>query len=297
MISVITPVYNGEKFVEFCIKVVIDQQCLDVEHIIVDGNSTDRTVEIIKKYADSYPHIRWISEQDKGQSDAMNKGIAMVRGEILAILNVDDYYEPNVLNRVLELFKELPVPSLLVGNCNIWEAKDKLAAVIKPANFNLSHILQGLNLNNFPANPSAYFYHTSLHQQVGLYKVDEHYAMDLDFLLRAVQVATVKYVDETWGNWMRTEGTKTVTLWQSFEQGQQLVDKILRTYRKDLPWLQRWRITIQYELDILWNRHLKWRPKYYLKTYLIQQKNILLALSYKLKNFVEIIRIKFSKYI
>ncbi|MCL1463491.1 glycosyltransferase [Argonema galeatum] len=67
MISIITPVYNGDRFIESCIKVVIDQACPDVEHIIVDGGSTDRTLEIIQQYAEKYPHIRWISEKDSGQ--------------------------------------------------------------------------------------------------------------------------------------------------------------------------------------------------------------------------------------
>ncbi len=282
MISVITPVYNGERFIAACIQVVIDQKCSDFEHIIVDGGSTDRTVEIIKQYASKYPHIRWISEKDRGQSDAMNKGIAMAKGEILAILNVDDYYEQNVLNRVLELFKELPVPSILVGNCNVWDGKDQLVAVHKPTNFKLSNLLQGLNVNNYPTNPSAYFYHTSLHQQVGMYLVDEHYAMDLDFLLKAVQVATVKYVNEPWGNWMRYEDTKSMTLWQEPQRGEQMLDRIIRTYRKDLPLFQRWRVTIHYELDALWSRDLKWRLEYYLKTYFRKPENILTALRSKL---------------
>jgi glycosyltransferase involved in cell wall biosynthesis len=86
-----TPVYNGQRFIEFCIKNVIDQHCSHAEHIIVDGGSTDGTVEIIKSYAEKYPHIRWISEKDNGQSDAMNKGISMAKGEILGVLNVDDF--------------------------------------------------------------------------------------------------------------------------------------------------------------------------------------------------------------
>ena len=65
MISIITPVYNGEKFIESCMKVVINQNCLDVEHIIMDGGSKDGTVDIIKQYAEKYPHIRWVSEKDK----------------------------------------------------------------------------------------------------------------------------------------------------------------------------------------------------------------------------------------
>ncbi|MBD2778472.1 glycosyltransferase family 2 protein [Iningainema tapete] len=284
MLSVITPVYNGERFIENCIKVVIEQKCFDVEHIIVDGASKDRTVEIIKQYANQYPHIRWISEQDQGQSDAMNKGIAMAKGEILGILNVDDYYEPNLLNKVLELFKDLPVPSILMGNCNVWNASGELIAVYKPVNFKLSNILVGLNENNFPTNPSAYFYHTSLHQQVGLYKVDEHYAMDLDFLLKAVQVATVKYVDETWGNWMKIEGTKTVNLWQSLVQGQQVIDRVIRSHRKNLPWLQRWRVTIQYEFKVFWEKTWNWRLKYYLQQYLMKPKNIIPKLYSKFNN-------------
>lgn len=74
MISVITPVYNGESFIESCIKIVIEQNCSNVEHIIVDGGSQDGTVDIIRKYADQYAHIPWLSEPDKGQSDAMNIG-------------------------------------------------------------------------------------------------------------------------------------------------------------------------------------------------------------------------------
>ena len=66
MISIITPVYNNKRFIEFCIKNVIEQNCPEVEHIIVDGGSTDGTAEIIKQYADQYPHIRWVSEKDEG---------------------------------------------------------------------------------------------------------------------------------------------------------------------------------------------------------------------------------------
>lgn len=247
MISVITPVYNGELFIESCIRVVIDQVCPDVEHIIVDGGSTDRTVEIIKQYAEKYPHIRWVSEKDKGQSDAMNKGIAMAVGEILAILNVDDFYQPNVLNRISEIFKTLPEPSLLVGNCNIWNDEGKVFEVNKPAKLKLADLLLGWKINPFPANPSAYFYHTSLHQIIGDYEVEDHDAMDLHFLLRAVQVAWVKYVDETWGNFRFIKGTKT---FNSNISGQTFprIERILKAYRKHLPLFQQWQVAIKYEL-------------------------------------------------
>ncbi len=233
MISVITPVYNGEKFIESCIKVVIEQACPNLEHIIVDGASTDNTVEIIKQYAQQYSHIRWISEPDQGQSDAMNKGINMAKGEIIAILNVDDFYEPNALNHVAEILSKLPEPSLLVGNCNIWGDNDKIKSVNKPNRLGVVKLIA--RINPFPLNPSAYFYHKSLHQKIGLYKTDEHYMMDLDFLIKAVQKANVKYVDEIWGNHRQIKGTKTVTLLQSGEHEDHLVS-LLAKHRQNLPW-------------------------------------------------------------
>lgn len=253
MISVITPVYNGERFIESCIKVVIDQACPNVEHIIIDGGSTDRTVEIIKQYAQNYSHIQWFSEKDKGQSDAMNKGIAMAKGEIIGILNVDDFYEPNVINRVSEIFKTLPEPSLLVGNCNLWNDEGKLIWVNKPAKLKLEDLLLGIKVNPFPVNPSAYFYHASLHEKVGLYKVDEQYAMDLDFLLKAVQVATVMYVDEIWGNYRQIEGTKTHTAMKNGQNYRRL-EYFLKAYRKDLPLHQRWQVAIKYVFYNKWYR-------------------------------------------
>jgi glycosyltransferase involved in cell wall biosynthesis len=246
MISIITPVYNGERFIKSCIKVVIDQACPDVEHIIVDGDSKDRTVDIIQRYAAKYPHIRWISEKDNGQSDAMNKGIAMAKGEILGILNADDFYEPNVLNRILELFKTLPEPSLLVGNCNLRDDEGNVLQVNKPSKLRFKELLLGHYVNPLPANPSAYFYHTSLHSILGPYKVDEHYAMDLDFILRAVQVATVKYVDETWGNFCLIKGTKTLDDIVN-GQGPKRIERLIEDYRNKLSRIQRWQIAIARE--------------------------------------------------
>ncbi len=278
MISVITPVYNGEKFIESCIKVVIEQNCPDVEHIIMDGGSKDGTVDIIKQYAEKYPHIRWISEKDNGQSDAMNKGIAMAKGKILAILNVDDYYEPNVLNRITEIFKTLPEPSLVVSNCNIWDDDGLLLEVNKPAKLKFKDLLLGWDINPFPANPSAYFYHTSLHQLIGLYDINEHDAMDMRFLLKAVQTTTVKYVNETWGNFRLIKGTKTHDGLAS-GQTMKLIESILEQHRKELPLLQRWQVAIKFQYYIK-KRWLIIRAKYFLK----KPQELPLALIAKIMN-------------
>ena len=234
MLSIITPVYNSERFIATCIEAVIEQNCIDLEHIIIDGGSTDQTVPIMQQYADRYPHIRWQSEPDRGQSDAMNKGIAMASGEIMGLLNVDDGYEPGVLNRVVDRFKVLPEPTLLVGNCNIWDDAGKLVEVNRPAKLSLFKLVAGVNIHPYPCNPAAYFYHTALHQKVGLYDIANHYSMDLDFILRAVQAANVVYVDEIWGNYRRLEGTKTVNDMHNGQMNQRVM-QLLKHYRKQLP--------------------------------------------------------------
>lgn len=208
-ISVITPVHNGIRFIESCINNVIEQECPAVEHIIADGGSTDGTVDVIRRCAEKFSHIRWVSEKDSGQSDAMNKGIGMATGEIIGFLNVDDYYEPGALREALALFDGLPVPSLLVGNCNVWDNDGKLWFVSCPNKIRLKNLLLGRFTEAFPMNASAYFYHKSLHKLIGDYEVDEHYGMDVHFIFKAVQQANVTYVDKTLGNYRYLEGTKT----------------------------------------------------------------------------------------
>ncbi len=243
MISIITPVYNGERFIETCLQTVIDQRCELIEHIIVDGHSTDQTISIVQQYINRYSHIRCMSEPDRGQSDAMNKGISIAHGSIIGFLNVDDYYEPDILNRVLDLFRTLPEPSFAIANCNIWDDHDRLIEINKPAKLRLIDLVQGLNITPFPCNPSAYFYHRSLHDQIGHYAIDDHYAMDLDFILRAVQVANMVYVNETWGNYRRIEGTKTFIDIAS-GNGDRRILQIMKQYRRQLSASERVKILI-----------------------------------------------------
>jgi glycosyltransferase involved in cell wall biosynthesis len=232
-LSVITPVLNGIRFIEFCIGNVIDQGCPDVEHIIVDGGSSDGTLEIIRRYAQRYPHIRWISGQDQGQSDAMNTGVSMAGGDILGILNVDDYYQAGTLREVIDRCASLPEPALLVGNCNVWDDDGSLQFVNRPSRVGLLPLLM-LYIPAFPANPSAYFYHRSLHDTIGLYDVDEHFAMDLHFLFKALQAAHVTYVDRVWGNYRFLEGTKTYEDVNSGQNKSRVTD-IAARYRQQAP--------------------------------------------------------------
>lgn len=102
--SIVTPVYNGEKYIEECILSLKEQYGVKYEHIIMDGGSTDKTMDIIKKYEKSYP-VKVVSEKDKGMYDAINKGFMMARGNVLAWLNADDKYMPWTLKMAEKVFE------------------------------------------------------------------------------------------------------------------------------------------------------------------------------------------------
>jgi glycosyltransferase involved in cell wall biosynthesis len=238
-ISIITPVYNGKKFIESCLQNVIDQACDSVEHIIADGGSTDGTVEILQRYADQYSHIRYFSAPDQGQSDAMNKAVAIATGDIIGVLNIDDLYHPNALNRVLEAFGHLPTPSLLAGNCEVWDEASDQTHLNRPQQLSLHNLLIGrVHL----VNPVAYFYHASLHHKIGLYRLDEHYAMDVDFVLKAAMNAHLHYLDETLGFYRIYRETKTALDTQAGLSRQRYLD-YLQEYTHKLPLISRWWVT------------------------------------------------------
>ena len=112
-ISVITPSFNSGEYLEDAIQSVLIQQYPSFEHIVVDGGSTDGTMDILRKYN----HITWISEPDKGQSDAMNKGFKMSTGDIIVYLNADDYFLPGAFNRVIPYFDA--GAEFVVGNIRV----------------------------------------------------------------------------------------------------------------------------------------------------------------------------------
>ncbi len=241
LLSIITPVFNGERFLAGCIENFLAQRCPEAEHLIIDGGSTDRSVEIIRAHAQAHPHIRWVSERDRGQSDAMNKGLAMARGAYVSFLNADDFYEPGTLRRVVELLRSTPPaerPEFLLANCRVVDDGGRVLGASCPGPITHRDLLLGLNKTTFPVNPTAYFYARSLHDRVGPYQVDEHQHMDVEFMLRVTRVVTPRYHDEWWGNFRLYEGTKS-------EQGangrkmQARWREIIDPFRDALPWPQR----------------------------------------------------------
>ena len=125
-ISVITPSYNQGRYIEAAINSVLDQNYADFEHIIIDACSTDETVEVLQKYS----HLKWISEPDEGQSDALNKGFKLAKGDIACWLNADDFYLPETFSKVSKILAN-PIIDIVYANNLFCDAKGNITGRFK----------------------------------------------------------------------------------------------------------------------------------------------------------------------
>ena len=207
-ISIITPVYNNKEYISKAIENYLQQGSAQTELIIVDGGSSDGTAEIIKSYAEKNDSIRWLSEKDNGQSDAMNKGIRMAQGEYISFLNVDDYYNPNTFIEVEKILKKDKKIDFLVADCQVWDEKGELIYINRPSKTKKWHVLSGYH---FPVNPTAYFYRKKIHEEIGYYNESNHYNMDLEFILNVILKYKFYYIPKIFGNFRLLPNTKTVS--------------------------------------------------------------------------------------
>ncbi|MCW5798248.1 MAG: hypothetical protein LZF60_220141 [Nitrospira sp.] len=186
-ISIVTPCLNGRPFIEEAIQSVLDQDYPNVEHIIVDGGSTDGTLDVLKKYS----HLRVISEPDQGLYDALNKGVRLSTGDIIGHLNCDDLYEKRILGEVARMFAMSPEIDAICGGAEVFECNDGrdkriIAQYMRPRDLELS--VESVTLG--PAITNARFFRRKIYEGVGLYNSRFRIAADREFLLRAALART-----------------------------------------------------------------------------------------------------------
>jgi glycosyltransferase involved in cell wall biosynthesis len=229
-ISIITPSFNQVEYLERTILSVLNQNYPNLEYIIIDGGSTDGSVEIIKKYSDRLAY--WISEPDRGQSHALNKGFQKATGQIVGWLNSDDMYCPGTLQSVAELFKKNTDYDAVYGGIYVVDNADKVIDAYWPA----------------PCEPRyAYFVALDVHQQalfwkrelfdrIGMIDNDLQFIMDRDFILRLLRFGKVGRIKEYLGMFRKHDLAKTSTIpFIGDKEGIGVVERYRDEFKSRLP--------------------------------------------------------------
>jgi glycosyltransferase involved in cell wall biosynthesis len=175
LLSVITVVYNGAAHIERAFESVLLQDYSNIEYIVVDGGSSDGTIEIIKGHENKIDY--WVSEPDNGIYDAMNKGVAISKGDLIGFLNSDDYYEPGSIKEVIATYLETGYRGIFFGNSYVIQ-EDLGIRYISVGNASL---WRGLGFKH-----QAMFVHRYVYEQIGLYNIAYRIAADYDFVVNAV---------------------------------------------------------------------------------------------------------------
>lgn len=187
-ISVITPSFNQAAYLEKTIQSVLDQNHSNLEYIIIDGGSVDGSVDIIRKYEKNLAY--WVSEKDKGQSDAINKGFRKATGDIVGWINSDDYLAPGMLQRIDKEFAKDENIGIVYGDVQFIDENDDYLRLYKVPKISYEGLLRG---SPDIAQPGS-FYRADALKKTGLLDETLRYVMDYDLWLRLGKVAKIQYV-------------------------------------------------------------------------------------------------------
>jgi len=178
-LTVITPSLNQGRYLERTIRSVLDQEYPDLEYIVVDGGSTDDTVSILERYDDRIAY--WTSEPDRGQTDAINKGLARATGDVVAYINSDDYYLPGAFDAALPLFADQAV-DWVAGACRFVFPDGTVETVWEPKLPERGR--PNWIVDNWSVPQSASFWRRRVFADIGAFREDFHYVFDTEFELR-----------------------------------------------------------------------------------------------------------------
>lgn len=201
-ISIVTPSYNQAEFLERAIQSVLSQGYPNLEYMIIDGGSTDSSLDIIRKYE---AHLCWVSERDRGQTDALRKGFERATGDILAWLNSDDTYAPGAFFKVAEAFREHPDADLVFGNYHWVDEQDAVLAEVRHTRFDFeAFIYLGGTIHQ-----SAAFWTREAYWRVGGLDLSFEWSMDADLLARIASTGSAVFARELLANFRQHAKTKT----------------------------------------------------------------------------------------
>ena len=249
LVSIITPSFNQARYLEATINSVLGQDYPRIEYIIVDGGSTDGSVDVIQKYAGRLAW--WVSEQDKGQTDAINKGFNRATGDILAWLNSDDTYNPGAIGQAVKYLIENPEVGLVYADCNFIDEDSQVIGKFNAAQTDLRRLREGYV--HIPQQ--TMFFRAKYWKELGPLDPSFYFAMDYDLWIRIAAHAPFKYLaGKIWANFRLHTSGKTVAAddrcWPEmlrvhYRDGGGFFSIIMAKYylRKIVGPLWKWRIT------------------------------------------------------
>ena len=204
VVSIVTPSFNQVQFLEQTILSVLEQDYPHIEYLIVDGGSTDGSLELIQRYA---PHLTWwISEPDQGQTDAINKGFSHARGEILAWLNSDDTYQPGAISQAVEYLQSHPEVGMVYGDANLIDASGNIIGKFPARQTDYRRLRRGYV--HIPQQAS--FFQASLWKKVGPLDPSFYFAMDYDLWVRLARISEIHYCPNLWADFRLHGSGKSV---------------------------------------------------------------------------------------
>jgi len=206
-ISIVTPSFNQAKWIEANILSVLEQNYPNFEHIIVDGGSTDGTREIVWRY----PHVRFVHEPDLGQTHAINKGILMSSGDIIAYLNSDDVYRPGCFKKIAGLLSGPSGPKLVFGSCDYIDEAGRMVGHMNARLENYWDLQRYWGWERWYCIPQqSVFWRRELLSETGLFDVRHQYTMDYEMWLRMVAICKPLILDDTLAAFRLQPESKTV---------------------------------------------------------------------------------------
>ncbi|MBS1248634.1 MAG: PGL/p-HBAD biosynthesis glycosyltransferase [Chloroflexi bacterium] len=191
LVSIITPSYNQARFLEATLQSVLHQEYPNIEYIVVDGASTDGSLEIIKNYADRLAW--WVSESDEGQAHAINKGFKQATGEIVAWLNSDDLYLPGTITKAVETFHDHPEAGMVFGDAVSADAEGRLLNHLPAGNLELRDLLRFQIITQ-----PAVFMRRSILEEVNHLDPSYHFFLDHHLWIRMAREADIVHRPQTW---------------------------------------------------------------------------------------------------
>lgn len=246
-LTAVTATFNRKEFLPRCLDSVTKQPYADKEHIVIDGASTDGTRELLANYAEQHPHVKWISEPDRGISDALNKGLAMATGDAIGIIGDDDFYLADVFGLIADEFARHQTAGIVSGHCDVMNNDGEIIKTEKAGFTTRRDLIEcwrcwGRSVM-LPA-PSS-FIRRQVIETVGGFDEADRYAMDYRHWIKITERFPVQIIDRTLAAFRHDDGTT------SFSYNRQQLEETLAISR------QYWGSKLSPDFYALWFSH--WR--------------------------------------